>query len=205
MLTPQSIATERTVVSLARMLAQSIPEFLRVDPDSTWTWAVWRAFERIRANPRGEIKLDHVNALASGYSEWALWPQKGPYKGEYLLDFVLWESGYGPRILCESQWQHRFSAYGAIDWAFDKLRCVKGDIKVLIYEVSEQPNGSQPPDTVSKIVTNYLKDLALLSDEEAFLLLNFNSHQKWAHWWKPTSSGRPTEIRFSPIDLALDR
>jgi hypothetical protein len=43
------------------------------------------------------------------------------------------------------------SALGAIDWAFDKLRCVKGDIKVLIYEVSEQPNGSQPPDTVAKL------------------------------------------------------
>ena len=200
--TPQSIASERTVVSLARMLGQSIPEFLRVDPDCTWTWAVWRAFERIRSNPGGEIELDHGNALAYGRSEWALWPQKGPYKGEYLLDFVLWESGYGPRILCESQWHHGFSAIGAIDWAFDKLRCVKGDIKVLIYEVSEQPNGSQPPDTVAEIVTGYLKELALLSNEEAFLLLNFNDHQKWAHWWKPVSSGSPAEIRFTPIDLA---
>jgi YD repeat-containing protein len=68
-----------------------------------------------------------------------------PYAGEYLLDFVLWETGYGPRILCESQWQHLFGQLEAIEWAFDKLRGVKGDIKVLIYEREPGADSTQPP------------------------------------------------------------
>jgi hypothetical protein len=181
----KSIANRVQVTDLARTLALRIP---RLAADG-WTRAVWRAFKEIEGNHNKTGKT------------WILYPEGKPYKGEVLLDFMIYEENYGPRILCESQWQHQFSAYKAIEWAFDKLRLVKGDIKVLIYEVGEQPDGGQPPKRVTEIVSSYLKDLTLLSTNEAFLLMNFNRSRKWAHWWKPTAQGNPRKPRFSPIML----
>jgi hypothetical protein len=100
-----------------------------------------------------------------------------------------------------SQWQHGSDAMQAIDWAFDKLRLVKGDIKVLIYEVANQPEGTQLPRPVGKVVTEYLMELSLLSTDEAFLFLNFNRQEKWTHWWQPNYSGKPSQILFAPIRL----
>lgn len=181
-----SIADEPHVVALAKALPSRIREIVRSDPSIpfVWTTAVWRAFKEV-ADENG----------------WVLYPQSRPFKGEFLLDFVLWEPDYGPRIVCESQWQHRFSGIAAIDWAFDKLRCVKGDIKVLIYEWGEEPNGSQPPSAVSGVVVPYLREMALLTAGEAFLLLNVNDTQQWAHWWQPSVSGKPAEVWFRPIPL----
>lgn len=183
---PESIANERNVVQLARALASRIRWIAENEPADrfVWTTAVWRAFSEV-AQSRG----------------WKLYPEVKPFKGEYLLDFVLWEPNYGPRVVCESQWQHGFSGIGAIDWAFDKLRCVKGDIKILIYESGREPNGTQPPDDVCGIVVRYLMELAVLSNSEAFLLLNLNGSRQWAHWWQPVYSGKQKEIRFTPIML----
>ena len=181
----KSIADKEHVTDLARQLSSRIPVIANL-PNTPygWTGAVWTAF----------------NELAQA-KKWTLYPGKQPYKGEYLLDFVLWEENYGPRVVCESQWQHRISGMPAIDWAFDKLRGVKGDIKVLIFECPMKGDATRPPDNVMRIVEPYLKELSLLSDGEAFLLLHFANKGKRAHWWKPTRQGNPNKIRFTPIPL----
>lgn len=183
---PASIANEIEVIALAKTLSSRICFIAEQDRPYpfTWTTAVWMAFKEI-ARDRG----------------WKLYPEQRPFKGEFLLDFVLWETNYGPRIVCESQWQHRFNGIDAIDWAFDKLCCIKGDIKILIYEWGNEPDGSQPPNDVRDVVVRSLEDLSLLSNGEAFLLLNITKTQQWAHWWQPVNSGRQSVTHFTPIRL----
>jgi hypothetical protein len=179
-----SIANERTVTELANTLTTRIPELAHSDPKERWTHGVFEAFKEY-AKSKG----------------WKLYPENGPYKGEYLLDFVLWEAGYGPRVVCESQWQHRFRQLEAIDWAFDKLRGVKGDVKVLIYEREPGPDDTQPPSEVREILEGYLMDMALLSPDEAFLFLNITASGQEAHWWKPVNPGKQDKIEFKKISL----
>jgi hypothetical protein len=88
-----------------------------------WTKAIWKSFEHLR------------NDLGT---QWKLFPDKrgkGPGKadGEFLVDFFLFDSHLGPRIPCESELDPKD---GKIAWAFDKLSCVKSDIKILIFERS---------------------------------------------------------------------
>ena len=108
---------------------------------------------------------------------------------------MLFQKGYGPRIACESQWWHSWGDhYGKLDWSFDKLRGVKADIKVFIYEGE--------PHQWEEIRQRYLADYALLSPDEAFLLLTFNKRFQ-ASWWKPSRPGvhRVDEITFEAIAL----
>lgn len=130
---------------------------------------------------------------------WKIYPERQPYKGEYLLDFVLFEEGYAPHIVCESEWlTPKSNEYKDILWDFDKLRMVKRDIKVMIYE---WPEGDGRLEDALK---GYLKDIQLLSTEEAFLFLNFDHGKPSAHWWQPEKSGKQdkNKIFFKPIPLA---
>jgi len=179
-----SIANEKNVIELAKTLTSRIPELALSDPEHRWTRAVFEAFREI-----------------AGSKGWTHYPEHRPYKGEYHLDFVLWEEGYGPRIVCESQWLHRFGQLEAIDWAFDKLRGVKGDIKILIYEWGGELDPSQPAAEVRQVLLRYLESFALLSIDEAFLFIDITDKGQWAYWWQPATSGRQNGIQFKPIAL----
>jgi hypothetical protein len=65
---------------------------------------------------------------------WKIFPPVKCYLGEYHCDFMLFEDGYGCRVACESQWQTFRSNADELKWAFDKLRGVKSDMKLFIFE-----------------------------------------------------------------------
>lgn len=123
-----SFATLEDVRILAQYFAKALPEEAQeaskehAHPDGrqVYTEAVWTCFNSLRAH------------LGEG---WSLYPAaiaKGPGKagGEYLVDFMLMDGILGPRIACESE----LGRIRNIDWALDKLRGVKSDIKILLFE-----------------------------------------------------------------------
>ena len=177
-----SIANEKNVEELAKKLGKRIPEIANAangNSNGGWTNAVRRCFGKIAEEEK-----------------WKRYPEGETKAGEFLLDFVLWQLGYGPRVVCESEWlTHYSSETKDIEWDFDKLRMVKGDIKVMIYEWAEDDG------RLEEALKGYLKDIQLLSTEEAFLFLNFDHGKPSAHWWQPEKSGRQDEIVFKRINL----
>ena len=118
-----SIATRDRVVELGNLLAEGIPR-LAADSKSNrdWTKAVY------------ELLKDYGSRRG-----WIIHPLDKCYAGEYLCDFTVFEKGYGCRIACESQWlTWRSNDQADLEWAFDKLRGVKGDIKIFVFEGTEQ-------------------------------------------------------------------
>ncbi len=100
------------------------------DGKGVWTKAIWTCFDRLRAS------------LGPG---WSLYPPslaKGTVRadGEYLVDFMLMDDRLGPRTAFESD----FGDISRIDLAFDKLRGMKSDIKVLILESDFAPEDLMP-------------------------------------------------------------
>jgi hypothetical protein len=123
---------------------------------------------------------------------WHLYPDET--HGAYLVDFMLFEDGYGARIACESEWDR---AAGNVDWDFDKLVGVKADIKVLIHQCS----GS---DLLGILTANCLVGNALISPDEAFVLVRFDGHKLIDPcWWHPDRKGpfADREIDFEPLKL----
>jgi hypothetical protein len=164
----ESIANEETVCRLGETFAAEIPK--RVDPASKsnrdWTIA--------------------VHAVLKEYAQtenWKIYPEERPYKGEYLCDFMLFEDGYGCRIACESQWYFRIGDNNAkVDWAFDKLRGVKADIKLFVFEGADLEWRG--------ICEGYLEENAQLSVKEAFLILYWKDGDFIKSWWQPQCDGR---------------
>jgi len=175
-----SIATEKDVTEIAKHLSTRIPKLAeQAKSTGAWTEAVYMAFVEYKDCRPG----------------WSIYPDTRAKKGEYLCDFMLFEENYGPRIACESQWWHSWGDhYNKLDWSFDKLRGVKADIKIFIYEGDESQ--------WEKIWRTYLTNSALLSTDEAFLTLKFNNGFQ-AMWWKPSRHGihRSDEIIFESITL----
>jgi hypothetical protein len=176
----KSIATKLDVTYIAKHLSTRIPELaIQAKNTGAWTEAVYKALREYKDGRRG----------------WEIYPDTVAKRGEYLCDFMLFEKGYGPRIACESQWWHSWgNPYGKLDWSFDKLRGVKADVKIFIYEGELK--------RCEKIYRSYLSDNALLSPNEAFLFLKFDEEFK-ASWWKPSRQGvhRADEIIFDAIAL----
>ena len=178
-----SIATKGDVSELAKHLCDRIPK-LAEQAKSTggWTVAVYDAFREYKSARQG----------------WRIYPETKAKKGEYLCDFMLFEDRYGPRIACECQWWHRWGDHlDKLGWAFDKLIGVKADVKVFVFEGETQE--------WERIRRKYLTDYALLSPDEAFLILKFEESERGFHasWWKPSRYGVHTEdeINFDPIAL----
>jgi hypothetical protein len=171
-----SIASKAEVVHLGTKLASEIP--LELNPglsgNTQWTQAVYEV----------------LRALAQE-RQWKIYPEEKPYKGEYLCDFTLFEEGYGCRIACESQWSFGIGDNNAkVDWAFDKLRGVKADIKLFVFEGSDE----EWPDMRDA----YLRDNAQLSVDESFLILHWKGDRFIKSWWKPNCNGQQDhEIRFT--------
>lgn len=172
--TKTSIANFEYVAQLARTLAQDIPS--RADDSKSnreWTRAVYDALQ--------EVAKPH---------KWKIYPEERCYAGEYLCDFTLFEDGYGCRIACESQWANWMDRRQQdLHWAFDKLRGVKSDIKLFIFEGSAEH--------WQKAIDEYLLNNAHVSANEAYVALhwNFETKEFETSWWKPSIGG----IQRSPI------
>ena len=131
----------------------------------------------------------------------AIFPAEKPKKGEYLLDFILWKPHFGPVVCVESQWQFwRNDNLEGINWAFDKLRGVKGQLKVLIFEWKRQGTSELPP-TINKLLTDCLSDFELHVEGEQYLLMWFCGSTCEAFEWSTLRSGRhrAEEILFSHV------
>ena len=97
----KSVATLSAVHILAQYFTKSLPEEAReassehAHPDGreVYTEAVWTCFASLHAH------------LGEG---WSLYPTEigkgaGKASGEYLVDFMLIDETFGPRIACESR------------------------------------------------------------------------------------------------------
>jgi hypothetical protein len=176
----KSIAGKSFIQELASRISRDLPKLSAECLDRTssgtreYTWAVGQFWEEYR---RGK---------GPG---WTLYPQGGGTSGHYLVDFILFDKAYGPRIACESEWGR---GWQDVVWDFDKLVGVKSDVKVLIHECG------------SKELMGGLKDAisgnALISSSEAFLVVGFEGEKSQAHWWIPDGSG-PFAIK--DIDFQL--
>ncbi len=176
----RSVARKRVIQELANRISSDLPKLAKKCPVKTqyetkeYTWAVGQFWERYRRQ------------MGPG---WKLYPKNGATKGHYLVDFILFDKAYGPRIACESEWG--MGSQG-VAWDFEKLVGVKSDIKVLIHQCR------------SKKLLEYLKDAisgnALISSNEAFLVVGFEGEKSQAHWWIPDRNG-PFAIK--EIDFQL--
>ena len=155
----------------------------RPDGKNPWTRAVWHCFDALRS------ELGPT---------WSLYPRElgegsGRTKGEYLVDFMLMDRSIGPRIACESE----LGKIRDIDWAFDKLRGVKADVKVLLFEFDFTDDSKLPP-TVGDIVTGYLSKHGHFLPDEHFLLIQLTGDKARSFVWSPAQRGpyHANEIKF---------
>jgi hypothetical protein len=135
-----------------------------------WTRAVWQYFDTYYREAHN----------------WDLYPKTKPVKGrvagEYMTDFALID-GRGYRIACESQWGEGLDQ---IDWAFDKLRAVKAEIKILIFERKHDSSGQMPAD-VSNMVKGYIAECGNHhAGHEFYLFLQFSGDMAKLYIWEPS-------------------
>lgn len=156
----------------------------RPDGREPWTKAVWHCFEALRVE------------LGSNWSLYPKEPGKGPgrAKGEYLADFLLMDETYGPRIACESE----LGDSGKLDWSFDKLRGLKADIKMFIFEMDFTDTGRLPV-AVDEMVRVYLADHGHFLPNEHFLLVQLSSNMTRCFHWEPSTRGpyKAKDIEFA--------
>ena len=158
-------------LSLALWLDEEIPKRATSYTNGAWTVAVY----------------DCLKEYAVGM-HWKIHPAEKCYLGEYHCDFMLFEAGYGCRLACESQWQTHRSTVGELKWAFDKLRGVKSDVKLFIFEGT---------DSWQDDIREYLDGYAQLDTVETFIFLRWNHKHFERFWWKPIVSGVQPET-FKP-------
>ena len=96
-----SMANEHAIRGLADQISHEVPELVKSKDclyktayqTKEWTWAVWQFWKR------------YCQVMSrKGSAMWEMCPRDGVAKGEYLVDFMLFENKYGPRIACESEW-----------------------------------------------------------------------------------------------------
>lgn len=165
--------TEVDALALAKRLAVEIPERAQKYTAGAWTQAVYES----------------LKTFASEQS-WNIIPPERCFKDEYHCDFMLFEKDYGCRLACESQWQTSSNVI-EIKWAFNKLRGVKSDVKLFIFEA----NGHWEDD-----IREYLENYAQLDPIETFVFMRWH-HKQWSlSWWKPKKAGVQDEA-FKTIPL----
>lgn len=164
-----SMATSDFVFELDTFLAKDIPKrAAKSISNRMWTEAVYKSLTHFCERYR-----------------WSINPKERCYVGEYLCDFTLHEEGYGCRVACESQWQHWNGSHQAgLEWAFDKLRGVKSDVKLFVFEGTEEE--------WQGVINAYLTNYAQLSPSEAYLSLRWQGNQFVTSWWKPKQDGKQT-------------
>jgi hypothetical protein len=188
------LATRESAISLVKDMSEKLPglaERLAKKHGMTrsgkkeYTKAIWHYLEDLRKT-RG----------------WTLWPKKPPIggrvKGEYLTDFSLCDEDLGYRIACESEWGN----FKCIEWAFDKLRAVKADTKVLIFQ-APHTNDGRLPDEISKLFRgNFAKCGHHHPNHEVYVFIQFDGDSSKCFIWTPTKSGPLDEdsIYIEPIN-----
>ncbi len=185
----QSIATKDFAVELLRRLHKEI-SISTPTTNRQWTDVLWKFFNKYKSGRR---------------PKWTMFPKERARKGEYLVDFILFEEGYGPRIAVESEWQYwrHKKPLDRIDWAFDKVRGVKADVKLLVYEWKTPPSSGEPDRQVRKRIVQYLENYALLTPKEAFVFLQYTGDRPYGYWWQPRHEGihSEEEIKFQELTL----
>lgn len=163
-------------LALADRLAVEVPKLAATYTNGAWTLAVYQFLTAFK-QAKGE--------------SWKIFPPVKCYLGEYHCDFMLFEEGYGCRLACESQWQTFRSNADELKWAFDKLRGVKSDVKLFVFE---------GPDTWVDDIREYLEGYAQLDPVETFVFMRWNRDHWERSWWEPTVAGLQTQA-FDPIEF----
>jgi len=170
------LANRSDAESLARHMRDTLPGLADKERPKTasgrteWTRAVWQYFDSHYREAHG----------------WEMYPATKPVKGrvagEFMTDFALFERGRGYRIACEGQWGANLES---IDWAFDKLRSVKAEIKILLFE-REHEHEPRLPNDVDAMVREYLAECGNHhADHEFYLFLQFSGRHAKLFIWQP--------------------
>jgi hypothetical protein len=171
------LATRENVIDIGRQMRAKLPGLAKRYPPtasgrSEWTRAVWSYFQEFR--------------LKYG---WMLYPEAPPnggkVKGEFLTDFALFDGRIGCRIACESEWGN----LGRVQWAFDKLRSVKADLKILIFQ-DGHANGNKLSIHFESLFKESLSMCAHHHPgHEIYLFIQFDREEANLFLWEPTSNG----------------
>jgi hypothetical protein len=137
-----------------------------------WTKAIWDYFDCLRTN-----------------YDWGFAPENQPTygkaKGEFLTDFALFDERFGNRVICESEWGN----IGRIQGAFDKLREVKGDLKIIVFQFKFEGERRLP----DKLERLFKQSLASSGHHhpghEFYLFIQFEGDESRLFLWEPISSG----------------
>ncbi len=184
-------ATAADVKKLAHFLTTNLQEQANLlsighkhpEGREVWTKALWTTFERLRKELGPGWKL-YPDVIGQG---------QGRARGEYLVDFMLMDDKRGPRIACESE----LGDVKAINWAFDKLRGVKSDIKVLFFESEFAEDGGMLPQ-IENFVKGYLAPNGQIYEAEHYLMLQFAHTEFRVFVWEAPARGpfAPEQIEF---------
>ncbi len=174
------------VIQIARELREQLPRLANPTTGSgrsEWTRAIWQYLHQKQQDE---------------YPTWTLYPSGEPIKGrvagEYLVDFCLFDPTRGCRIACESEW----GDIGRIDWGFDKLRSVKADLKILIFQASHDAV-SESTEIFERIKSYLCASHHHHPGHEFYLFLQFDEDQAKLFIWEPTTTGPYDEIVIEPI------
>ncbi len=174
--------------SLASALVSAITVDARrrakIGSSRDWTRAIW----------------DSLKSLADKRAL-KLYPEEGPYRGEYHLDFTIWEEGYGPLVCIESQWLHwsQKDPLNAFGWAFDKLQGLKCDLKVLVFDW-EGLDSQRLPRKLEQRLRVSMCGYQMNSLDEHYLLIWFSGSDSRVFEWKPLRREKhsPKDVTFRP-------
>jgi hypothetical protein len=185
-----SLATRDDVVAIGRQMREQLPilatKYQQTNSGKTeYTKAIWEYFEQLRKN------YGWIMSPATP-------PIRGRVKGEYLTDFALYDGILGNRLACESEW----GDIGCIEWAFDKLRAVKADIKVFIFQWGHSRDGKLPA-PIEKIFKSSLASCGHHHPgHEIYLFMQFDGEAATLFLWEPIVSGPfsdPDKINIEPV------
>lgn len=165
-------------IQIARDLGKQLPQLVKqksVSGRTEWTKAIWCFFKKMQED----------------YPTWILYPSGEPIKGrvagEYMVDFCLYDPQRGIRIACESEW----GDIGRIDWGFDKLRSIKADLKILIFQASHSPidGVDEAKDIFARIESYLCSSHHHHRDREFYLFLQWDHDQVKLFRWEPEHEG----------------
>ena len=194
----KTLATLRDVQILAKYFSQALPEAAHkssqehAHPDGREVYikAVWTCFASLRAH------------LGEG---WSLYPKAigrgaGKASGEYLVDFMLMDETFGPRIACASE----LGKIQSIDLALDKLRGVKSDVKILLFEDDFDAKGGLPP-KIAELARQQLAKSGHYLPSEYFLFLKLSQNECKCFMWSPPSRGpfREEDVSFAELQSSI--
>ena len=176
--------TENLVSTLVNAITVDARKRAKIGSSRDWTQAIW----------------DSLKNLAEERNL-AIHPTEGPYKGEYHLDFTLWEEGFGPIVGVESQWLHwrQKDPLDSVGWAFDKLQGIKCDLKVFIFDWDGLNARKLPPKIVQRL-RDSMCEYQMNSTSEHYVLIWFSGPYSEVFEWRPIRTGKhsPRELTFSP-------